>query len=95
MKCMGALITSGADPLSAMRHKMCQADRVMRMNMAFYQNKGLFEKMKHTRHSVVVQSCLFTFKRELELDKGVSGRRSWVVTRVVTRECRGYRSAES
>ena len=72
MKCMGALITSEADPLSAMRHKMCQADRVMRMDMAFYQNKGIFEKRKHTRHAVVVQSCLLHSSESWSWTKGVS-----------------------
>ena len=58
MICMGALIASEAEPLSAMRHRMCQADRVMRMDMAFYQNEGMSERRKQTRHAEVVQSCL-------------------------------------
>ena len=58
MLAMGALVTSKADSTSAMRHRMCQADRAMRKDRRSCRIKGIIEGRKHERKTQVVQAWL-------------------------------------
>ena len=52
---MGAMITTEADSMSAMRFRMMKADRVFWTDFQFYKNEGIAEGRKHKRYREVVQ----------------------------------------
>ena len=53
VKALRALITS------ALRFRMSQADKAMWVDMVFYKNNGISERMKHGRYRAVVQASIW------------------------------------
>ena len=58
LKVMGSLLTSEADPMSAMKFKMNSVNEALRSELHFYKNTGVREQKEHNRYRQVVQSCL-------------------------------------
>ena len=58
LKAMGALISTEADSMSAVKFRMNKADKALWIDIKIYKNKGIAAGSKHTRYREVVQSCI-------------------------------------
>ena len=78
MQAMGALITTEADTMSAMRYRMGQAGKAMRMGMKFDKAKGISERRKPETYLQLVQALVLNANEKLELDKRAGRCCPWV-----------------
>ena len=67
MRAMEPFITSEAHSMSAMRHRMTQADKAIKKDMRFHKNRGNPQGRKHERY----RGLFLPHRRNLELDEAI------------------------